>query len=130
MLVLFIIPVTSPKPVVVADAAILSVFMVAPSIMSNAPLVADGFAAGMLKMPFTVKLSTDVIPPVPDIVILFIAPIKSEFASIIADELLKVIVEFVLLASIFPLVFVGEVPPISKFVAAMLSVPDVKVSKP
>ena len=126
----FTIPVTSPTPTVVAVELIVSVLTVVPLSISRLPLVVDGLALCKWRMPFIVKSLVAVIPPLPLIVKLLTFPAKIDVGRVIADELVKAKVALALLASIFPLVLVGELPAMVKVFAAMVNVPEIKSSNP
>ena len=130
MVVRVTIPVTSPSPIVVADAPMVRVFIAEPSHISRLPLVADGLSLCKWRMPFMVKSLLAVMPPMPLMVKLLTFPVKIDAGRAIAEELVKAKVAAALLASINPLVLVGELPAMVKVFAARLSVPDGKSRTP
>ena len=124
----FTIPVTSPVPVVVADAPMVRVFITEPSNMSRLPLVAVGFELCKFSTPFIDKSLGSVMPPVPLMVRLLTFPEKTETGSVMAAVLVKAKVAPALLALIVPLVLTGELPEMARVLAPRVNVPFVSES--
>ena len=122
---LFTIPVTSPIPIVVAFSPIVKVLVP----ISSVPIVLDGLALCKLRIPFIVQLQHALIPA-PLIVKLFILLVKIDSGQVMVDGLVNTIVADELLASIFPLTLVGELPEIVKVFAPIVNVPAVKANIP
>jgi hypothetical protein len=106
------------------------VLIAEPSHISRLPFVADGLALCKLRIPFTVKSLIAVVPPVPLMVKLLTFPVNIEAGRVIAAVFIKAKVALASLASIKPLVRVGELPAIVNVFAPRLNVPEGKSNKP
>ena len=85
----FTIPVTSPKPVVVAELPIERVKLP----ISRMPTVADGFELARFRMPFIEISFEEIIPPAPLMDKLFRVVEKIPEGKVIVEELAKINVE-------------------------------------
>ena len=128
--VLTIMPVTSPRPIVVAFSPIFKFVKVEPFHISRLPLVADGFALCKLSTSFTVKSLFDVKPPAPFMVKLLTAAENMDAGRLIAEEFVNIKLADALLASILPLVRTGEFPDIVRVLDPTVRVPAVNVNVP